>query len=99
MNRDLLVIFNHFELRMLHANSLAPLPRLPENDQPLLRENHFLDIVRIEPSQRKRLAERVRFALFQRRFENLLAPAKSKQARLCNLTAKANRMLTFLARK
>src|SRR5690349_10942615 len=99
MNRDLVVIFDHFELRMLQANPLAALPRFSKNHQPLADEDHLLHVMQIEPAQSERLTEGVRFSLLKSRFENLLSAAKSKQARLRDLATKANRCIAFFAGK
>ncbi len=99
MNRFLLVVLDHFKLRMLHANALPAQPRLSENDQALAGRDHFLHVVQIEPAQHERLAERVRVRFLQGRFEDLLPAAETPQRRLRHLAANTDRRLAFLARE
>jgi hypothetical protein len=59
MDRCLLVVLNHFELGMIHANPLPAQSRLAENDELLAGSDHFLDVMQIEPATDQRLTERV----------------------------------------
>src|SRR5260370_15595681 len=60
MDRFLFVVFDHFELGMIHANTRPAQSRLAKNDELLAGGDHFLDIMQIEPATDERLAQRVR---------------------------------------
>src|ERR1700686_2265325 len=49
MDRFLLVVFDHFELGMIHANTLPAQSRLAENDGVLAGGAHFLGVMQIYP--------------------------------------------------
>src|SRR5947208_15053344 len=50
MDRSLLVVLNHYEFGMIHANSLPAQSRLAENVECLSASDHSLDVIRLEPS-------------------------------------------------
>src|SRR5438045_9655597 len=50
MDRLLLVVLNHFKFRMIHANSVYPQPRLPEEDEVLSSRDDCPDEVHLNPS-------------------------------------------------
>src|SRR5262249_23684090 len=91
MNRNLLVVFNHFKLRMLHADPLSPLSWFSKNDQALTGKNHFLHVMRIKPAEHKRLTQSVRLIFLESCLEDLFAASKAKQTGFCYFAAKANR--------
>ena len=99
MDRNLLVVFDHLEFRMLHAEALSPQARFAEDDQSLSGQNHFLDVMQIEPAQDERLAQGVRFAFLQGRFKNPLPAAEAVKARLDHFTTDTNRLLAFFTRE
>jgi len=82
---------------MFHAEPLPAPARFAEDDQTLAGQNHFLDVVEIEPAQNEGLAEGVRIAFLQGRFEDSLAAAKMIEARLDYFAAETNRLLTFFS--
>src|SRR3954462_14417042 len=98
MNRFLFVIFNDFEIGMIHAKALAAKLRFAENDQLLLGADHFLDVMQIEPAKDQRLAERIRVRLLERRFKNS-ATAKPTERCLDDMTGQTKRFVGFLARE
>ena len=77
MNRDFLVVLDHLKFRMFHAKALTAQTRLAENDQTLAGQDHFLDVMQIEPAQHERLAEGVRVAFLQGDFEDFFASGRS----------------------
>ena len=60
VDRFLLVVLDHFEFGMIHANTVPTQSRLAENDKLLAGGDHFLDVMQIEPATDERLAQRVR---------------------------------------
>ena len=99
MNREIVVVLDHLELRVIHADPLALELRLAKNDQSLPCRDHLLHVVQIEPAQGDRLAERVSLRLLQRRFENLLPAAETHHACFRDLATDAERGVAFIARK
>src|SRR5438270_6603064 len=71
MNRFLLVVLDHLELGMIHANPISAQARLAEYDELLAGGDHFLDVMQIKPATDERLAQRVRIRFLQSRLENL----------------------------
>src|SRR5260370_26295655 len=59
MDRSLLVVLNHFEFGMIHANPLPAQSRLPENDEVRAGSDHVLDVMQLQPATEQRLTERV----------------------------------------
>ncbi len=96
VNREFVVVFDHLELWMFHANALTAQSRLPEDDQSLTGRDHLLHIVKIEPAEHERLAERIRIRLLQSRLENLLPAAEASHRGLRYFAADANRRVAFL---
>ena len=82
MDRSLLVVLNHFELGMIHANPLPAQSRLAENDELLAGSDHFLDVMQIEPATDQRLTERVCVQFLQCRLENLFPTTETPKRRL-----------------
>src|ERR1700730_1794115 len=99
MDRYLLVVLDHLELRVIHANALAAQARFSEYDQLLSGRDHFLHVMQVEPAQRERLAQCIRIRFFQRRFEDFFPTAETPQLRFDHLAAKANWGIAFLARE
>ena len=99
MNRDFVVVFDHLKLRMLHAEPLPTLTRLPENDQPLSGQNHLLNVMKIEPAQNERLAEGVRIVFLQRRLEDLLPRPKRLNRVLITSPQRQIGLIAFFLRK
>jgi hypothetical protein len=99
MYRHLGIVFDHFELGMFHAKTIAPQARLTEDDQALPGENHLLHVMQIEPAQDQGLAERVGVALLQRSFEDLSSAPKTKKACLHHLSTQADGLFGFLSRE
>ena len=99
MDRDLFVVLDHFEFRMLHAKALPAQPRFAEDDQPLPGRDHLLHVMQIEPAENQRLAERVRVRLLQCRLENFLPTAETDAAESSRPRRRANRRLAFVAGK
>ena len=99
MDRDLLVVFDDLELRMLHAEPVLAQAWLTENHQPLAGRDHFLDVMQVEPAQHQRLAERVRIRFFQGRFKDFFPPAESNQPCLDDFAADQDWRLAFLTRE
>src|SRR5262249_28081722 len=99
MNRNLLVILDDFELRMVHANSLSAQARLAKDHHALTGDDHFLNVMQIEPSAHQRLAQSVWVRFLQRGLENFLPTAETPQRCLDHFPAKADRNITFFTRK
>src|SRR5216110_2270237 len=76
MDRHLFVVFGALKLRMLHANPLSPTSRLPKNNYPLTRSDHFLHIMQIEPATHQRFAQSIGLRFLKCCFKNLLPSAK-----------------------
>ncbi len=76
VNGHLVIVLDHLEFGMLHAEPLSAEARLSENDQALSARNHLLDVVQVEPAQNERLAEGVRIRFFQSRLEDFLPAAE-----------------------
>src|SRR2546428_5610193 len=96
MNRNLLIIFNHLELRMIHANPLTTKLWFTENNKPLTGRDHLLDVMQIEPSADEGLAERICIRFLQSRFEDFFPPAEATQLRLGHLPAETDCLIAFL---
>jgi hypothetical protein len=79
MDRNFGVIFDHFELRVFHAETAATESRFAEDHQTLAGENHLLYVVQIEPAQDEGLTECMGIAFLQSGFENFPASAESKE--------------------
>ena len=99
MNRNLLIIFDDLELRMIHANPFPPQTWFAEYDQALPGCDHFLHVVQIEPPAHEWFAQSICLRFLQCCFENFLPPAKTPQRSLNHVTAKTNRHVAFLVRK
>src|SRR5205814_10620388 len=97
VDRDLVVILDHLEFRMLHAKPFSPQTRFSENDEALPGRDHLLHVVQVEPAQDERLAEGVRIRFLQRGFKNLLPAAETDEPCFCDLSAKKNRRVAFFA--
>src|SRR5579864_5307377 len=98
MNQFVRIVFDHFELGMIHAESFSPQPWLAEHDQLLVGRDHFLNVMQIEPAKNELLAERVRIRLLQRGLKNPSA-AKPPERSLDHLAGETHRFVAFLARK
>jgi hypothetical protein len=84
---------------MFHAEARAALAWFAENDQPLSGQNHFLNVMEIEPAQNERLAQGMRIAFLQSRFKDPLPAAEAIEARLNHFTAEADGLVALLPRK
>jgi hypothetical protein len=84
---------------MLHADSVTPQTRLAKNHQPLTGHDHFLDVMKIEPAQDERLAQRMGAVFLQSRLENLAAAAEVIEPRFDYFAAETKRLLAFLSWK
>ena len=99
MNRNFLIVFNHLEFGVLHADALPAQTWLAKDDQALTGQNHLLHIMQIEPAQGERLAQGVRGVLLQGRLENLFPTPEAEQAGFHHFAAEANRLIAFFPRK
>src|SRR6266404_6387900 len=91
------IVFDHLELRMIHAKTFPAQLRFAENNQLLAGRDHLLDVMQIKPAQRQRLAKHVRVWFLQRRLKNFLPAAEAKNPRLGHFTAQTDRRIAFLA--
>ena len=99
MDRPLLVVLDHFELRMIHANARPAQSRLAVDDKLLAGRDHFLHVMQIEPATDQRLTERVCVWFLQRRFENFFPTAETAQRCFNNFAGQTNRHVAFIARE
>src|SRR5919109_564206 len=84
---------------MIHANPFSAQARFSEHDDALAGSDHFLHVMKVEPSAHQRFAQCIGLRFFQRRFKDFFPSAKTSQRRLYNLAAKTNRNIAFFARK
>jgi hypothetical protein len=84
---------------MLHAKPLPTSARFSENDQPLSGQNHFLDVVKIEPAQNERLAEGMGIVFLQGGLEDPFPAPKVIEACLNHFAAETDGLVTFFMRK
>ena len=99
MDRNFFIILDDLELRMIHANSLAPQARPAKHNQALPGCDHLLHVMQIEPTAHQWFTQRVRLRFLQCCFEDLLPAAKTAQRRFNHFTAKTNWNVAFFAWK
>src|SRR5215211_5184246 len=99
MDRDLFIVLDHLELRMIHANPFSTQTRPAENHEALTRGNHFLHIMQIEPAAYERLTQCIRLRFLQRCFKDFLPAAKTAQRGFGDLSAETNGSVCFFSRK
>src|SRR4030095_4485400 len=79
MDRNLLIVLDHFKLWMIHANSFSAQTRPAENNDALTRGDHFLHVMQIEPAAHERLTQGIRLRFFECRFKDFFPAAKPAQ--------------------
>src|SRR4030095_4666480 len=90
VDRFLLVVLDHFELRVVHAKSFAAKLRFAENYELLVRRDLFLDVMQVEPAKNQRLTECVRVWFLKRGLKNS-APAEATKRGLGYQSGSADR--------
>src|ERR1700730_18673912 len=99
MDRFLLVVLDHLELGMIHANALPAQSRLTEHDELLAGRDHFPYVMQIEPAADERLAQGVRIRLLQRRLKNLFPTAETPERCFDHFAREADRDVALIARE
>ena len=99
MNRNFLVVFDDFEFRMFHAETLTAQTRFAENDQALAGHDHLLDVMQIEPAADERLTEGVRIASCSVTSKDFFPAAEAIESRLDHFAAETDWLFAFLPRK
>jgi hypothetical protein len=84
---------------MIHAKSAAPQAWFPEDDETLAGCDHFLDVMEVEPTQQKRLAQRVGIDLVQSSFKDFLPTPEPKKPSFGYFTTKTNCDIALFSRK
>ena len=99
VHRHFLVVLDHLELGMLEAQPLPAQTRLAENHEPLPGRDHFLHVMKIEPAQDKRLAQRIGARFLQRCFEDFFPSAETTNAGFHHFAAETNGDIALFARE
>jgi len=99
MDRDFRVVFDHFELRVIHADSLSTEARFAKDNKTLARRDHLLHVMQVEPTAHERFAQGVCVRLLQSCLEDFFPSAKTAQRSFDYFAAKTNGNVAFLVRK
>src|SRR5215510_3940692 len=99
MDRYFLIILDHLEFRVIHANSLSAQTRLSKDNNTLTGSDHLLYVMQIEPPAHQWLAQSICLRLLQGGFKNFLPSTKTAQRSFSHLAAKTDRNIAFLTRK
>src|SRR5438128_1451764 len=99
MDRDFLIVLDHLELRMIHANSLSAQTRLAKDNDALTGRDHFLHVMQVEPPAHQRLTQSICLRFLHRGLKDFFPATKTTQRSFYHLTAKTDRKVAFFARE